>query len=142
MIFKHIKQMMEKGVSQAQITISPASGGQLQVAAVFRYSGLQPVVVTALPEELDLALATGQLDAPLESRCSLLDQLNADRATGAATAAVSGASVDSDLDEPTEVGAPSLGQPVMVARQIEPSQETEMAPTLDLFGYRGQPTQL
>ena len=25
-------------------------------------------------------------------------------------------------------GAPSLGQPVMVARQIEPSQETEMAP--------------
>ena len=83
---------MEKGVSQAQnhnLSLCSIRGTAASRSGL-PYSGLQPVVVTALPEELDLALFTGQLDAPLESRCSLLDQLNADRATGAATATVSG----------------------------------------------------
>ena len=141
MIFTHIKGLFEGGTTKVQIIISPTPDGQLQVAAIFGGGKLAPLVLTGSPQELDFALASGSLEAPLAQRQTLQEQLLSDKAALAASAGEGG----EPIDDAATVAEDSLAQatpPAQPHRAIVPSEAAAVEPTLDLFGYNGQPTVL
>lgn len=142
MIFTRIQELIEGGTTNVQIIISPAPGGQLQVAAIFGGGKLSPLVLTGSPQELDFALASGSLEAPLTKRQSLQEQLLSDKATLAASAEEAEGR-DEDAAEATHGALAQATQPAQQAlRAIARSDAAAVEPTLDLFGFNGQPTAL
>ena len=123
-------------MSIASLAGLPQVGGPPLPALPWHQSGLLRLETQRPPAQMQALLQQQGLPP------DYVQALEADRAAGAAPAAVSGTPLESDLDEPPELGTPTQGQPVMAARKIEASEEADTNPTLDLFGFGGQPTQL